>query len=180
MATIEPPDVPQELVALVLPEGSLPWRALTLNGLFPPLIAAGESGINDPAVHRVELPAANGITDARSLARLYAATIGTVDGIRLLRAETVAAASVVRSSGKAWGDPAEGASWGTGFMRPFPRQPMLDGASFGHDGAGGSIAFAEPDLGIAFGHVINQMVVTGEQDPRTAALMAAVRQSVDT
>ncbi len=178
VATIEPPDVPPELVALVLPEGSLPWRALTLNGLFPPLIAAGESGINDPAVHRVELPAANGITDARSLARLYAATIGTVDGVRLLQAETVAAASVVRSSGKAWGDPAEGASWGTGFMRPFPRQPMLEGASFGHDGAGGSIAFAEPDLGIAFGHVINQMVVTGEQDPRTAALMAAVRQSV--
>ncbi len=113
------------------------------------------------------------------MARLYAATIGEVDGIRLLRPETVAAASVVRSEGKQWGDPFEGPTWGTGFLRPFPRQPMLGGTSFGHDGAGGSIAFAEPDLGVAFSHVINRMIVTPDEDRRTAALMAAVRECVD-
>jgi hypothetical protein len=37
---------------------------------------------------------------------------------------------------------------------------MLGGASFGHDGAGGSIAFAEPDLGVAFSHVTNRMIAT--------------------
>lgn len=52
---------------------------------------------------------------------------------------------------------------------------MLGGASFGHDGAGGSIAFAGPDLRVAFSHVANQMIVTTEQDPRTAALLDAVR-----
>ena len=56
---------------------------------------------------------------------------------------------------------------------------MLGGASFGHDGAGGSIAFAEPDLGVAFSHVINRMIATPHQDRRTAALMAAVRECVD-
>jgi len=56
---------------------------------------------------------------------------------------------------------------------------MLGGASFGHDGASGSIAFAEPDLGLALSHVINRMVATPEVDRRTAALMAGVRECVD-
>lgn len=179
VSTIEPPDAPPELVALVLPEGSIPWRAITLNGLMPVTMAGSGLGFNSPVVHQLQLPAANGITNARSLARLYAAIIGEVDGIRLLQPETVAAASVIRSEGKPWGEPFDGPAWGTGFLRPFPRQPMLGGASFGHDGAGGSIAFAEPELGLAFSHVINRMVATPEEDRRTAALLAAVRHCVD-
>ena len=35
---------------------------------------------NDPRVHRAEIPGANGITNARSLARLYASLIGDLDG----------------------------------------------------------------------------------------------------
>ena len=179
VSTIEPPDAPPELVALVLPEGSIPWRAITLNGLMPVTMAGSGLGFNSPEVHQLQLPAANGITNARSLARLYAAIIGEVDGIRLLQPETVAAASVIRSEGKPWGEPFDGPAWGTGFLRPFPRQPMLGGASFGHDGAGDSIAFAEPELGLAFSHVINRMVATPEEDRRTAALLAAVRHCVD-
>lgn len=178
VSTIVPPDVAPELVELVLPEGGLAWRALTLNGFLPAILASPGGGVNDPALHAVQLPAANGITTARALARLYAATIGEVDGVRLLSPETVAAASVVRSEGRPFGEAFDGPSWGTGFMRPFARQPMLGGASFGHDGAGGSLAFAEPDLGVAFSHVINQMVVTPVEDPRTAALLAATRASL--
>jgi CubicO group peptidase (beta-lactamase class C family) len=179
VAPISPPDIPAELVALVMPEGSMPWRALTINGLFPITLVGDETGLNDPEARRMELPAANGVVDARSLAKLYAATIGTVDGIRLLREDTVAAASVVQSSGVAWGEDGPGATWGTGFMRPFPRQPMLGGASFGHDGAGGSLAFAEPERGVAFAHLVNQMLVVGGPDPRTSALVEAVRACLD-
>jgi CubicO group peptidase (beta-lactamase class C family) len=179
VSTIEPPGAPPELVALVFPEGGLPWRAITLNGLLPVTMAGSGLGFNSPEIHQLQLPAANGITNARSLARLYAATIGEVDGIRLLRPEAVAAASVVRSEGIPWGDSFDGPKWGTGFLRPFPRQPMLGGTSFGHDGAGGSIAFAEPELGLAFSHVINRMIATPEVDRRTAALLAAVRECVD-
>ena len=179
VSTIQPPKAPPEVVALVFPEGSIPWRAITLNGLLPVTMAGGELGFNSPEIHRVELPAANTITDARSLARLYAATIGEVDGIRLLHTETIADASVIRSEGKQWGDPFDGPTWGTGFLRPFPRQPMLGGASFGHDGAGGSIAVADPDRGLAFSHVINRMVSTPQVDRRTAALLAAVEACVD-
>jgi CubicO group peptidase (beta-lactamase class C family) len=179
VSTIEPPDTPPELIALVLPEDSIPWRAITLNGLVPVTMADGGVSFNSPEIHEVQLPAANTITNARSLARLYAAAIGEVDGIRLLLPETVAAASVIRSEGKQWNDPFDGPKWGTGFLRPFPRQPMLGGASFGHDGTGGSIAFAEPDLGLAFSHVINRMIATPQEDRRTAALLDAVRKCVD-
>lgn len=179
MSTIEPPDAPPELVALVFPEDSTPWRAITLNGLMPVTMAGNGLGFNSPEVHQIQVPAANTITNARSLARLYAATIGEVDGIRLLQPETVAAASVIRSEGKPWGESFDGPKWGTGFLRPFPRQPMFGGASFGHDGAGGSIAFAEPDLGLAFSHVINRMIALPQEDRRTAALLVAVRKCVD-
>ena len=131
-----------------LPEGGLGWRALTLNGLFPRRWPA-RGRRQRPGPPRGELPAANGITNARSLSRLYANVISEVDGHpRLLEPETVAAASAVRSEGNQFGEPYLGASWGAGFMRPFARQPMLGGASFGHDGAGGSIAFADPDRGV--------------------------------
>ena len=48
-----------------------------------------------------ELPAANGITDARSLARMYASLIGDgVDGVRLFTDETVRLASTAQSDGR--------------------------------------------------------------------------------
>ena len=56
---------------------------------------------------------------------------------------------------------------------------MLGGASSGRDGAGGSIAFAEPHLGGAFSDVINPMIATHQEDRRTAALMAAARECAD-
>ncbi|HEX7946792.1 MAG TPA: serine hydrolase domain-containing protein, partial [Phenylobacterium sp.] len=42
-----------------------------------------------PTGRAAEVPAGNGVGDARSLARMYAACIGVVDGVRLLRPETV-------------------------------------------------------------------------------------------
>ena len=45
----------------------------------------------------VEIPAGNGIGNARGLARAYAAAIGEVGGVRLLKAETLAKARVSRT-----------------------------------------------------------------------------------
>lgn len=70
VSTLEPPNAPPELVALVLPEGSVPWRAITLNGLLSVTMAGSGLGFNSAEVHQLQLPAANGITNARSLASL--------------------------------------------------------------------------------------------------------------
>ena len=43
--------------------------------------------LDTPRMHAAEVPAVNGIGDARSVARMYAACVGEVDGVRLLTPE---------------------------------------------------------------------------------------------
>lgn len=51
---------------------------------------------------------------------------------------------------------------------------MIQDGSFGHPGAGGSLGYANPELGIAYGYVMNQMGGGIAGDPRTIALDDAV------
>jgi CubicO group peptidase (beta-lactamase class C family) len=128
---------------------------------------------NQRAFHAAEIPAANGITNARSLARMYAACIGEVRGVRLLEPKTVEAATRVQSAGD---DLVLGyeTRYATGFQLPFPFRPMAGEGSFGHYGMGGSVGFADPGRGIAFAYVMNQMLPSGGVDPRTRSLVDAL------
>ena len=132
---------------------------------------------NSREVHGAEIPAANGITTARSLARMYAATVGEVDGVRLLSPETVADAVEERSNGpdKVLMVPTR---FGSGFFIPSVFSPLLGPSSFGHAGAGGSLGVADVDRQIGYGYVMNQMQQNLSGDPRTLALAAAVNASV--
>jgi CubicO group peptidase (beta-lactamase class C family) len=133
---------------------------------------------NDPAWRSAELPGANGIATARALARCYAALIGDVDGgRRLLLPETLAAATAEQSSGPDRVLIAR-TRFGIGFMLHGPASPMTSPAAFGHPGRGGTLAFADPDLGLGFGYVTNGMQPTVTSDPRAQSLVRAVRESV--
>jgi CubicO group peptidase (beta-lactamase class C family) len=136
----------------------------------PPLPAPA---FNERAFHAAEIPAANGITNARSLARMYAACIGELDGVRLLEPKTVEAATRVQSAGE---DLVLGyeTRYATGFQLSFPFRPMAGEGSFGHYGMGGSVGFADPTRGIAFAYVMNQMLPSGGVDPRTRTLVEAL------
>jgi CubicO group peptidase (beta-lactamase class C family) len=136
----------------------------------PPLPAAM---FNERAFHAAEIPAANGITNARSLARMYAACIGEVDGLRLLQPKTLAAATREQSNGQ---DLVLGyeTRYATGFQLSFPFRPMAGEGSFGHYGMGGSVGFADPERGVAFAYVMNQMLPAGGVDPRTKSLVEAL------
>ena len=140
----------------------------------PPLPA---SVFNERAFHAAEIPAANGITNARSLARMYAACIGEVDGVRLLAAETLEQATQVQSAGE---DLVLGyeTRYATGFQLSFPFRPMAGEGSFGHYGMGGSVGFAHPGREVAFAYVMNQMLPSGGVDPRTKDLVEAVLSSL--
>ncbi len=155
----------ERLRAMAAPD-SLTMRAL--NPTRPPF------SFNSRAVHAGELPAANAIATARSLAKLYAATIGEVHGQRILSPGTVAAATVVQSDG-----PDDvllvPTRFGSGFMLASPTSPLLGESSFGHSGAGGSLAFADPDAEVGFAYVMNQMQQNLAGDPRPAALIDALR-----
>ncbi len=147
--------------------------------------------INSRDGHAAEIPAANMIGNARSLARMYAATIGEVDGVRLLKRETMERARQPQTDGlKAPGDFAklpnpDPQRLGLGYELNRGIEPMLGQGSFGHAGAGGRMGFAHPESGIAVGYVCNNMLwdgIRGPDDrwlPWTEALNEIVRSSSD-
>ncbi|MFJ1750067.1 serine hydrolase domain-containing protein [Streptomyces sp. NPDC088116] len=131
---------------------------------------------NDPAYRAAELPASGGISTARALARVYAAMIGPVDGHRLFAPATLTLARTEESAG-----PDRvlvvATRFGLGFMLHGPSAPLLAPGSFGHPGRGGSLGFADPESGIAFGYVTNGMRKGVTADPRAQALVRAVRSA---
>ncbi len=150
------------------------YRALSLNGTIR---MAPVNHFNSRELHATEMPAANGITGARSLARIYAASIGEVDGVRLLSTEAMNAARTERvyADDLTLLNPSR---FGAGFWLHEPGSPMIQDGSFGHSGAGGSLAFANPELGVGYGYVMNQMGGGVTSDPRRDALNAAVLSCV--
>jgi CubicO group peptidase (beta-lactamase class C family) len=121
----------------------------------------------------VEIPAANGMGTAHALARMYAAVLGDVDGVRLLAPETLAAATIEQAAGE---DLIAGydTRYALGFQLPFAVRPMAGGDSFGHYGLGGSVGFANPQRGFSFGYTVNQMGPGVPADPRSVALIESV------
>lgn len=123
-----------------------------------------------------EIPSAGGVTDARSLARVYAALIGEVDGVRLVSDGAVAAAGQVEASGRDLVTLVESRFGPTHFaLRGGPNWPDTLGGPrvFGHAGAGGSIGFADPDRGLAFGYVMNEMLPSTDAALRLQPLVDA-------
>jgi CubicO group peptidase (beta-lactamase class C family) len=180
VARLEPAPRPTDPVMLemmmkVMGPGTLGYRMLTMNGAMPPTPAEGEEMLfNTRAVHATEMPGANGISTARALSRLYASCVGDVDGKRLISDDTVKHIRAARSKGPDRCLVIE-ASWGLGFMRDMPFSPMLGPESFGHAGAGGSLAYGDLEAQVGYGYVMNQMGGGISGDPRTIALNDAVR-----
>jgi len=119
--------------------------------------------MNSRALRAAQLPAGNGIADAASVAKMYAAMIGEVDGFRLLKPETVERARTLRTGSMVppgdldklqLGLPTR---YGLGYQLAREPTEMLGEGSFGHDGAGGRIAFAHPESGTAAAYVANTM-----------------------
>lgn len=132
---------------------------------------------NTRAVRAAEVPAANGVADARSVARMYAAMIGEVDGVRLLPADHLERATRRRTSGPNRILLGLDIQFGLGFMVPSSVTAVGGPRSFGHFGAGGSLGWADPDAGLAFGYVMNRMEMGLAGDTRSARLIAATYQA---
>ncbi|MFI9566432.1 serine hydrolase domain-containing protein [Streptomyces rishiriensis] len=135
-----------------------------------------EIDFNSPEVQAAELPASNGIGAARGLARMYAALIGEVDGVRLLNPESLATATQEQASGpdQVMVVPSR---FSSGYMLPTETNPMAGPNSFGHTGRGGSLGFADPEHGIAFAYAMNH-IIGGPNDVRATSLANAVRSSL--
>ena len=136
--------------------------------------------VNTRAWRAAEIPAANGHTSARGVARVYAALArgGELDGVRLLAPATIDRAIEEQSRGldAVLTLPTR---FATGFMLGLPGGIFECGPgrrTFGHPGRGGSIGFADPDARLAFGYVTNQYVTGTAKHPdrRVPSLVDAV------
>lgn len=147
---------PDEFSVRLLTAGTMAFRSFFIgDGLL--------GWLNLPELWSAQLPAGNGMGTARSLARMYAATIGEVDGIRLVSPEVLADAVRPQSVGL---DRVTGyeTRYATGFQLSFPFRPMSGSGAFGHYGLGGSVGFADRERGFSFATPSTRW---GRRPPRT-------------
>ncbi|MEU1301581.1 serine hydrolase domain-containing protein [Streptomyces shenzhenensis] len=125
-----------------------------------------------PALWRPEIPAANGVFDARSLARLYSSLVhGPLRAVSPTTVDRVRRQQVHGPDEVLVDQPTR---FGTVFELSSPRQPMLGPGSLGHDGLGGHLAFAHPESGIAFAFLTNRAVPDPTPHTRLWRLLSAV------
>lgn len=157
--------------ASIFPGGSGVNPAALLPLAMPTSLATTQEVFGRPDVRRTCFAAANGIANARSLARFFAmlAQGGELDGVRLLGEHRVRTFSVPRAPAEydyVRGVGAHNISIG-GFHMPAPiagLPPMVqimpagtNPRSFGHPGMGGTIGWCDPDARLAVGITHNRM-----------------------
>jgi CubicO group peptidase (beta-lactamase class C family) len=130
-----------------------------------------------------EVPGCNAVSTARPLARIFAATLGSVDGVRLWEPRTLERARRLRKRGTDRVFARERA-YAEGFMLPDHNLPQagLDIASFGHYGQDCALVFAVPEDGLAFAYTSTQLNHRLDQytptDDRSARLARTAVESL--
>ncbi|NLV54301.1 MAG: beta-lactamase family protein [Acidimicrobiales bacterium] len=137
---------------------------LDLSTLIPADVsAAALLTLNDPDARAVGVPGGGGVVRARDLALLYQAFLHDPEGLWDPAALVDATATVRNQLPDMFGVPANRTRGGLvvrGDDGMGARRGMGHTASprtFGHNGAGGQIAFADPDTGLSFVYLTNGM-----------------------
>jgi CubicO group peptidase (beta-lactamase class C family) len=102
-----------------------------------------------------EIPSANGVVTARALAKMYGAIAngGKIDGIKFLSHELVAGLT-----GRPSLRPDRNLFVPLAFHLGYHQVPFNAMPGFGHAGLGGSLGWADPASGLAFGFVHNRLL----------------------
>jgi CubicO group peptidase (beta-lactamase class C family) len=119
---------------------------------FNPLGLSGEGVVNTAAWRKAEIPSTNSQGTARGVAAVYSAFLGSGLVGESLRSDALGTQSegrdliIERPS-----------RFGLGFQLPQETRPIgPNPGSFGHFGYGGSLGFADPETGVAFGYLMNR------------------------
>jgi len=156
----DPPPSPKPLMS----QDEL-MRACTYNN--PPGVSGGVY-VNTEGWRLAEIPSTNGHGTACGVAQIYQ---GLLDG--LIDAGLLAEATTEHSAGldRILERPSR---FGLGYQLTQAERPLGPNAgAFGHFGAGGSLGFCDPEAGVAFGYVMNDMGPRW-QNPRNKALIEAL------
>ena len=152
---------------------------------FKAMPPAVDFTFNDMVIRKACLPAANGHFTARALARMYAALAnsGEVGGVRLVSESRIPKMQQIltrepdrvilgmplnKGMGYFMGGKIAGVHGAAG-----PRE-----TAFGHPGAGGSIAFADPEVGLSIAVTINKMQTTLQAEGPTFEICELIRNEL--
>ncbi len=158
--------------------------SLTRRAFASPVGLAAIADMNRPEAWSLGDASMGGISTARGLAKFYAllSARGQWQGRQIVPASVIAEMETVQSQGH---DEVLclRAAYSSGMMKdPLDAETgqkirSLLGPSpsaFGHAGAGGSLAFADPENGLAFAYTMNQMETGPLPGEKAAGLVAAV------
>ena len=194
--------VPEEMVgdvAPVFPARTLPPKddlfyaefyrsgSFTAKAFTSPRGLHSATALNQPSALTAGFPGFGGVGTARGLAKFYGmlAQGGTWEGRRYFESHTLDWMNTTLTQGDDRVLKLE-----TAFACGFMRDPMSDHGtkkrsvfgpslrSFGHPGAGGSHAFADPESGIGFAYVMNQMEPGVLPTAKTLRLIEALYSTV--
>ncbi|MEQ8282203.1 MAG: serine hydrolase domain-containing protein [Parvibaculum sp.] len=128
------------------------------------LLNSGNTNFNSRECHAAEIGSANGITNGRGLAGMYAPLAN--GGGKLVGADTLARMGRVAMATHEDATLLIPSRFALGFMKSMdnrkePNAPnsscIMSDAAFGHVGMGGSIGFADPECRMSFGYNMNRM-----------------------
>lgn len=183
-----PADSPTRAAQILAPQGTFSnpvfnfvaprLAALQYSGMFGSMYFPGMKGVvqGDIPFLDSEIPAANGVTTARSLAKMYGALAngGRIDGVQFLSQERVTGC-IGKPSLLPDRNIVVPLSFHLGYHSlPFPPGLM---PGFGHAGLAGSVGWADPATGLSFGFVHNRLLTRMVLDQATfAGIYALIRR----
>jgi CubicO group peptidase (beta-lactamase class C family) len=183
-----PADSPTRAAQILGPQGTLAnpvfnfvaprIAALQYSGAFGSMYFPGMKAVvqGDIPFLDSEIPAANGVTTARGLAKMYGAiaNCGRIDGTQFL-SEALVAGLTVKPSLFLDRNIFVPLNFNLGYHSvPFPPGFM---PGFGHAGLAGSVGWADPETGLSFGFVHNRLLTRMLLDQVTfAGLHALIRR----
>jgi CubicO group peptidase (beta-lactamase class C family) len=178
LAPLEPPPLwkrltglPPSIVRASMNRRSVLYRSLITN--------PGTQFYLDPrrvVVRNLEVPSGGGVGTARAIARAYGvfATGGRELGLRPETIEALMAPAIPPRRGFFDECLRAPVQFSLGFMKSSETFRFGHPGAFGAPGAGGSMGYADPRVGIGYGYVTNRMGMHLQGDPRDVALRAAI------
>jgi CubicO group peptidase (beta-lactamase class C family) len=171
-----------------VPEPAQFYQDLTKPETFARKVFASPYGLNAVSemnkseIRAVPIVSVGGIGSATSLAQFYAilANGGGMDGRQFFSETTLGWMTTTLADGvdHVFGIPT---AFSAGFMKDSQQSARklfgTSTSSFGHPGAGGSHAFADPDNKISFAYVMNQMEQSVLPNPKSLRLVDAIYES---
>ncbi|MBT2398788.1 serine hydrolase [Streptomyces sp. ISL-100] len=169
------PEQQAELVAGAVSPQSVTGIAFNLNGERPTDLVAF---VNSRPTRAKSPASVGGVATATGLAKMYAVAIGEVDGrAALLKPDTIAEFGQIHSDGYDL-VARRRHPFGLGFESYGDLYPALGAGAFGHAGAAGSEALADPRSGVTYGYARRRFAFPGGPAPENVRLVGAVMRAV--